>query len=541
VKKEINKKTQLKALIESKNLEFLMEAHNGLSASIAEEAGFKGIWGSGLSLSASLGVRDNNEASWTQVLDAVEYMVDATNVPILLDGDTGYGNFNNMRRLVKKCDRLDIAGVCIEDKIFPKSNSFLREGKQPLADIEEFVGKIKAGLDARLDDDFCIVARTEAFIAGWGLAEALKRAEAYRQAGATAILVHSKLSHPEEIRAFTKEWANRSPIVIVPTKYYATPTEEFADMGISTIIWANHLLRSSIQAMQNTAAQIFREQSLINVEEKVAPLKEVFRLQKDDELVAAEKKYFQKHAHTSAIILAASRGSADLGNLTQDKPKALLELGGVPLLQKTLTQIKNFGVLETVVVRGYKKEMFPTLGCTYINNEDYLQTSELYSLFLAKDHLQGELIIAYGDIVFKSFLLSLLADSSYDIAIIVDSNIEGRENDYRGDFVQCSSANAKNYQFETPVLLKTQFVEKSQIAFAPHGEWIGLMKTTPKGSIILRQACEELSRRENFAELQIGDLLNHLIQNDHRVGIAYTEGHWMDVDNAQDFERVQKF
>jgi len=210
----MRKTTQLKNLLLSPELEFIMEAHNGLSAKIAEEAGFKGIWGSGLSISASLGVRDNNEASWTQVLEVVEYMSDATKIPILLDGDTGYGNFNNMRRLVKKLEQRNIAGVCIEDKLFPKTNSFIRGEKQPLADIEEFAGKIKAGKDMQTDDDFCIVARVEALIAGWGLAEALKRAEAYRQAGADAILIHSKISKADEILAFMREWAGRSPLKV---------------------------------------------------------------------------------------------------------------------------------------------------------------------------------------------------------------------------------------------------------------------------------------------------------------------------------------
>ena len=98
----MKKTTQLRSMVNSPEMAFLMEAHNGLSAKIVEEAGFKGIWGSGLSISAALGVRDNNEASWTQVLDVLEFMSDATTIPILLDGDTGYGNFNNMRRLVKK-------------------------------------------------------------------------------------------------------------------------------------------------------------------------------------------------------------------------------------------------------------------------------------------------------------------------------------------------------------------------------------------------------------------------------------------------------
>ena len=108
----MKKTTQLRTMVNSPEMAFLMEAHNGLSAKIVEEAGFKGIWGSGLSISAALGVRDNNEASWTQVLDVLEFMSDATTIPILLDGDTGYGNFNNMRRLVKKLEQRDIAAVC---------------------------------------------------------------------------------------------------------------------------------------------------------------------------------------------------------------------------------------------------------------------------------------------------------------------------------------------------------------------------------------------------------------------------------------------
>src|SRR5512146_3213601 len=189
---------QLRRLIDSPQLEFLMEAHNGIAARIVEEAGFKGIWASGLALSAQFGVRDNNEASWSQVVEMLEFMADATTVPIVLDGDTGYGNFNNVRRLVKKLEQRHVAGVCIEDKLFPKTNSFIDGERQPLADADEFCGKIKAGKDSQEDPDFCVVARVEALIAGWGMAEAIRRAEAYRQAGADAILIHSKLSRPDE-------------------------------------------------------------------------------------------------------------------------------------------------------------------------------------------------------------------------------------------------------------------------------------------------------------------------------------------------------
>src|SRR5713101_6246281 len=221
----------LRAEIYSPFMTFLMEAHSGLSAKIVEEAGFPGIWASGLSISASLGLRDSNEASWTQVLEVLEFMAESTKLPIR------------------------VAGVCIEDKLFPKTNSFVGE-RQPLAGIEEFSGRIKAGKDSQSDDDFVIVARTEALISGYGLDEALLRAEAYHAAGADAILIHSKQKTASEILAFAERWQNRCPLIIVPTTYHSTPTSLFRQAGISTVIWANHNLRAAITAMRDTSRRI---------------------------------------------------------------------------------------------------------------------------------------------------------------------------------------------------------------------------------------------------------------------------------------------
>eukprot|EP00126_Sphaerothecum_destruens_P011608 Sdes_comp20938_c0_seq19m18439 len=278
-------------MLTNNQLEFLMEAHNGLSAKIVQETGFKGIWGSGLSISAALGVRDSNEASYTQILEVLEFMSDQTDIPILLDADTGYGNFNNARRLVRKLETRGIAGMCIEDKLFPKTNSLLEGRSQPLADPKEFALKITACKDAQTDPNFCVVARVEAFIAGWGLEEALARASAYVEAGADAVLIHSKKDNPSDIQAFMKSWNHQAPVVIVPTKYYQTPTDDFRKLGISTVIWANHNLRACVTAIQNTSKSIYENQSLVGVEKKIASVKEVFRLQNDSELKSAEKKY----------------------------------------------------------------------------------------------------------------------------------------------------------------------------------------------------------------------------------------------------------
>lgn len=289
-----NNSTKLRDLINNKSIKYIMEAHNGISAKIVEQTGFDGIWASGLCMSATLGLRDNNEASWTQVCDICEFMSNSVDIPILLDGDSGFGNFNNFRLLVRKLEQLGIAGVCIEDKLFPKTNSFINGERQELADVDEFCGKIKAGKDAQKEKDFVIVARVEAFIVGAGLEEALKRAKAYSEAGADAILIHSKASDCRDIESFMNRWDNRKPIIVVPTKYYSVPTEHLEELGISLVIWANHNLRACIKSMKEISGEIYNKHSISTVENKVATLGEIFELQDVEEYKNAEKKYFSK-------------------------------------------------------------------------------------------------------------------------------------------------------------------------------------------------------------------------------------------------------
>lgn len=291
-------------------LTLLMEAHNGLSARIVEETGFRGIWASGLSISASCGVRDCNEISWTQVMEIVECMTDVTQIPILVDADTGYGNFNNFRRLVYKLAMRNVAAVCIEDKTFPKANSFRGEN-QPLISIEEFCGKLQAGKDQATVNGLCIVARTEALVSGLGMSEALDRASAYQEAGADAILVHSKEKTADQVLAFARRWDGHCPLVVVPTTYSQTPLDELEKAGIAMAICANHNLRASIRAMREISRQILQERSLGSVESQITPLADVFRLTRTEELEAAERMYtrqprkvpaFRRHQESRVLV-----------------------------------------------------------------------------------------------------------------------------------------------------------------------------------------------------------------------------------------------
>jgi phosphoenolpyruvate phosphomutase len=530
---------KLRQMLQSAELEFLMEAHNGLSARIVREAGFKGIWASGLTISAQFGVRDNNEASWTQVVDMLEFMADASDLPILLDGDTGYGNFNNMRRLVRKLEQRGIAGVCIEDKQFPKTNSFLNGERQPLADIEEFVGKIAAGKDTQQDASFSIVARVEALIAGWGMDEALRRAEAYRLAGADAILIHSKLSKPDEIVTFAKEWARRSPLVIVPTRYYGTPTEVFRQAGISTVIWANHLLRAAASAMQGVAKEIFESQTLVNVEDRIVSVNEIFRLQDADEYSAAERIYLSNSgAPRAAVVLAASRGRG-LEALTAERPKVMLPIAGKPLLRWLVDGFKKESINDITVVGGYRVDAIDTAGIKLVVNERYAETGELSSLACAVDSLDSDAVISYGDLLFRSYVLRDLVESKADFSVVVDSLKTGSSNHTVRDFAYCSRGDDRGL-FGTPVLLE-RVTSAADPERAPHGRWIGLLNVSRAGLAKLKATMKTLREEKQFDSLDMPALLNALIAGGSNVEVLYVHGHWRGVNDLDDLRHAVDF
>ena len=536
---EPSKAGRLRAELFAPRLSFIMEAHNGLSAKIVEEAGFRGIWASGLSMSAALGVRDNNEASWTQVLDQLEFMSDATSVPILVDGDTGYGNFNNVRRLVKKLCQRQIAGVCIEDKLFPKTNSFIGEA-QPLADIDEFCGRIKAGKDSQSDDDFVLVARVEALISGWGMDEALRRAEAYRQAGADAVLIHSKKSTADEIVAFSREWAGRSPIVIVPTMYYRTPTSVFENAGIGMVIWANHNLRAALSAMRAVSGRIMREQSLAGIEQEIASVKEVFELVGQQELTQAESRYLAPpRVAPRAVVLAATQG-AKLGPLTATRPKCMIDVRGQPLLRRLVSTLNECGVRDITVVRGFRKETVDLANVKAVDNDRHAETGEVASLACAAGALESECLISYGDILFRPYILDDLLSADGDVVVVADARWESpghRAPDRAIDRVKCARPFTGSYLDEGPVPLVAISTEIP--AAATHGEFIGLIKLSERGSA---EVTAEVARMRADGSLETADLpelLTRLMARGVAISVLYITGHWLDVDDAFDLAKAR--
>ncbi len=271
-----------------------MAAHNPLSAMLAEEAGFDGIWASGFELSASLGLPDVSLVSMAEHLDTLRGIAQRTSLPIVADVDTGYGNAINVLYTIEQYEAAGAAAVVIEDKTFPKVTSLVAGGRQELLRIEEFQGKIEAAVHARKDPEFLIIARDEALIAGLGQDVALERAAKYAEAGADMILIHSKQNTPDEIECFIEACDDDIPIVIVPTAYPQMTEERALALGkVKLLIYGNHAIRACVTAMQKVFAQIISDGGIQNVNADIVPVSEIFRLQNMDEVKANEKRFLR--------------------------------------------------------------------------------------------------------------------------------------------------------------------------------------------------------------------------------------------------------
>lgn len=272
----------------------IMAAHSPLSAILAEEAGFDGLWASGFELSALYGLSDMSLISMTQHLDMLRAIAGRTTLPIVADIDTGYGNAINVIHAIGEYERAGASAVVIEDKTFTKITSLVAGGRQELLRIEEFQGKIEAAVATRRDPHFLVIARTEALIAGLGEAETLDRAQAYADAGADMILIHSKMKDPSEIESFSHAWTGSVPLVIVPSAYPDLDAGRAKALGnIRMMIYGNYAIRAAATSMQETFRRIIADGGAQNVHKDILPVEEIFRLQKMQEVKAAEARFLR--------------------------------------------------------------------------------------------------------------------------------------------------------------------------------------------------------------------------------------------------------
>lgn len=290
----MEKARKLTDLVKHRGLTRLVGAHNGIGAKLIEKAGFDGVWASGLEISASYGIPDASLISMYQFVEAARSMNEVIEIPVVADCDTGYGNAINVMYMVKRYEEAGIAAVVIEDKKFPKDNSLLAGGRQELLGVEEFEGKIEAAKAAQRDSDFMVIARIEALIAGWGQEEAQMRAHRYVDAGADAILIHSKSKDPQEIIEFVTAWDRDVPLVLVPTTYSTLKESEIKELGkVKVVIYANHGLRAAMKAMETVFDKIREDGGIYDLDELIDPVDHVFDLQGVPEMKGNEGRFLR--------------------------------------------------------------------------------------------------------------------------------------------------------------------------------------------------------------------------------------------------------
>ena len=286
---------RLRKLLNAKPLVRILEAHNGLTGMIVENLNvsrngkteeFDGIWISSLTDSVSKGKPDIGVVDLTSRLSTINQILEVTNKPIIFDGDNG-GELEHFIFTVRTLERLGVSAIIIEDKIGLKKNSLLgTDVKQFQEDVGDFAKKINSGKRAQITEDFMIVARIESLVLKKGIYDALIRTKAYINAGADAIMIHSKEKDALEILEFCRQYSqieNKVPLVVVPSTYSQIREEELIDAGVSMVIYANHLLRSAYPAMKKTAEKILFHGRAYECEEGSMPIKEILKLISEEE------------------------------------------------------------------------------------------------------------------------------------------------------------------------------------------------------------------------------------------------------------------
>ena len=290
----------LRTLISGSRIVALGGAHDALSARIVEECAFDGVWVSSFGISlARRCLPDADLLTMTETLEENRDIVSAVQVPVVADCNTGFGGVVNVMRMVAEFDGAGVAGVCMEDYVFPKRCSLYEGQTRQLVSCDEMAAKIRAAKAAQRDPEFVVIARTEALIAGMGVDAAMERATAYAAAGADALLVHSR-TFPL-LRQFAEVWDGRAPLVVVPTLFPDVTLEELERCGFRVAIFANQAVRAAIRAMRETMRTVRVTGVAGSVDDSIVPLTEAYELTRLKEMEGTERRFATGATEADAV------------------------------------------------------------------------------------------------------------------------------------------------------------------------------------------------------------------------------------------------
>ncbi|MFI5763620.1 isocitrate lyase/phosphoenolpyruvate mutase family protein [Streptomyces sp. NPDC051563] len=489
----------------------IIGAHNPLGARLAERAGFDGVWSSGLEVSASQGVPDTDILTMSELLATASSLVAAVGVPVVADCDAGYGNAHNVMNMIRRYEAAGIAGVSIEDKRFPKVNSFI-PGRQELAPIAEFCGKLRAAKAAQTTPDLMVIARIEALIAGWGMDEALRRGEAYAAAGADAVLIHAKGSSPEPVLRFLERWTLPTPVVVVPTTYHTITATELAEAGAKMVIYANHGLRAGIAAVTETFASILRDDRTTGIEDRIAPLATVFDLQGMPLQKRHEAEYITPYASRARAVVVPGLPTAPCADLLEEQSTALRR-----------ADIESV----TVAVRGDRTRAPQDVTLLPA------QADAAGAVLALDDAYLSRTVLLSGDAFVEGEPLRRLAAAGSDIAVLVDVSA-GLGAERRSDALPLALDSVARDGRRIGGALGSEVLAAA--GAEADVEFAGAAAFSAAGFTALREVAEK--RRANDAEATLADLLTDLLVAGHRVHAVEIGSGWLELRTPEDISRA---
>ena len=519
-----------------------LEAHSGLSGIVVEQSNFDFVWESSLTDSASKGLPDASIVSNESRLHTIDEILNVTTKPIIVDGDTG-GDEDNFRFLIKRLENQGVSAVIVEDKIFPKRNSFGGTVGAGMEDPDIFSKKLIVGIETKSTPDFLIIARLESLIAGLGMKETILRAEKYINAGVDGIMIHSKLKSPDEIIEFIPKYeelclriGKRPYLIAVPTTYNSISDKELINLGVDIIIHANHLSRASFKSMLDVAKLISDSGRSLESDENIATVKELFAAVGYDKILERD---LEKSSNITALIASAGDHS------TEEKPRGLVKISGKPLLEHQISTLKKVGIENIIVTVGDIKKFqeIEKLGAKLVESK-YSEGSKLLdSIMSASQFIEGNTLVSYGDILFDDKIVSSLIASDTDIVLAVDSSYRYHKHNVDKKLELVSYFEKKpsdnRHQLKMTENYRVSKLGKGLNLDEAEAEFIGLTYFSPKGTEELKRAFKAL-KEEGRSEGLLIDILNFMIDKGIKVNCIEFDSGWIELHTKNDFNIAEE-
>lgn len=557
------RRRKLKQLLENNGFARGIEVHSAISALIANDLRaeinggrkineFDFFWESSFTDSASKGYPDIEIISFDSRLKTISEILEVTDKPLIIDGDTG-GDIHHFEYLIPRLEAAGVSAIIIEDKKFPKRNSLESGTKQDQEDPEDFANKIRTGKKIQKSEDFMIIARIESLISGKTVEDALIRAKKYLEAGVDGIMIHSKSSEPDKIFEFSDKYKRlcqilnlQKPLVSVPTTYNSVNERELKDKGFSLVIYANHMLRASYEAMKKVGKIILENERSLEVDPFIAPVREIFEKVGFLEIKEKDKVLIK----TPSVIIPSGGEHPEIRDFLKEIPKAMVKINGRPLLEHQVNLLKKVGLNDIHVVRGHKKDKINVSGVNYFDQEDYSSAGVVNGIMVAKEKMKNGFVYLSGDVLIDEKLIKELLGRKEDIVLVVDSSYLYHKHDVdkQLDAVVTKKGSQHSYQklrkLDDEVIMIGKKIPRDLMTH----EFMGLAKFTKQGAenlIKVYEDCKlnhkgEFHESESFLKAKNPDMFQELINRGFTIAVHETNGGWLELHNEKDFELAKE-